>query len=179
VCLAKWWSFTTGHFLGRNGQREDIGNTIVFFNTCEDIIITKSSLDRQVGPSIVAPFVMVIVLGDAGYVDGFIVAKTLVTSGKNQLQIHGYNFPGGTLACCNPVIPTSCNPQPVSATRYPFPQPCQSAAHQGSDQGAYKSVDQGSYESAHQGPGQDSDQGTHGGSSHQLSLDHSRYPLCH
>ena len=50
----------------------------------------------QFGPSVLAPFSKVIVLGDAGYVDGFIVGKTVHTSGPNAsgLQFHGDGYTG-------------------------------------------------------------------------------------
>jgi hypothetical protein len=79
-----------------DGQGEDNGKTLVIFNTYDDITITQSITGRQFGPSIIAPFSKVIVLGDAGYVDGSVIAKTVITSGPNQsaLQFHGDCYTG-------------------------------------------------------------------------------------
>ena len=77
------------------GQGENNGKTLVIFNTHEDVTLT-SIHGRQFGPSVLAPFSKVIVLGDAGYVDGFIVGKTVHTSGPNAsgLQFHGDGYTG-------------------------------------------------------------------------------------
>ena len=77
------------------GQGENNGKTLVIFNTSEDVTLTSAS-GRQFGPSVLAPFSKVIVLGDAGYVDGFIVGKTVHTSGPNAsgLQFHGDGYTG-------------------------------------------------------------------------------------
>jgi hypothetical protein len=78
------------------GQGEDNGNTVVIFNTSQDVFITKTSDGRQFGPSIIAPFAKVSVSGEAGYVDGFVVAKTFETTGGSQgsLQLHGDTYSG-------------------------------------------------------------------------------------
>ena len=77
------------------GQGENNGKTLVVFNTHEDVTLTSAN-GRQFGPSVLAPFSKVIVLGDAGYVDGFIVGKTVHTSGPNAsgLQFHGDGYTG-------------------------------------------------------------------------------------
>lgn len=78
------------------GQGEDNGKTLVIFNTPEGVTLTKTNDSRQFGPSVIAPFSKVTILGDAGYVDGLIVGKTVVTSGSNQsqLQLHGDTYMG-------------------------------------------------------------------------------------
>ena len=71
-----------------NGQEADNGNTLAIFNTAETIEITKDpQYGRKFGPSIIAPFAHVIVNGNAGYVDGFIVAKSFETKDNNPSQL--------------------------------------------------------------------------------------------
>lgn len=91
------------------GQGEDNGRTIVFFDTTDQVTLTKTSDSRQFGPTIIAPFSHVEVVGDAGYVDGLIVARSLSTTGGNagQLQLHG-DYYKGYLPCINPPpVPTA------------------------------------------------------------------------
>ena len=79
-----------------SGQGEDNGKTLMIFNTSSDITLTKTSDGRQFGPSVLAPFSKVTLLGDAGYVDGFIVAREFTDSGGNRgsLQLHGDGYAG-------------------------------------------------------------------------------------
>jgi hypothetical protein len=103
VVLTKGGTYNLYDF--RNGgQGEDNGNTIVIFNTSDDVILTKTHDGRQFGPSVIAPFSKVIVLGNAGFVDGTIVGKQVVTSGGNQgqLQLHGDNYNGPFVCGVNP-----------------------------------------------------------------------------
>jgi len=79
------------------GQGEDNGNTLVVFNTSDDICLTKTNDGRQFGPSILAPFSKV-TLVDAGFVDGIVIAKefTTVSGGRmgSELQLHGDAYKG-------------------------------------------------------------------------------------
>ena len=109
------------------GQGEDNGKTIVFFDTTDKVILKKTNDGRQFGPTVIAPFSVVQVHGNAGFVDGLIVAKRLVTQGGNpsQLQLHGDYFRGTDLPCRNPppaeITPTSGpTAEPTSA---PTPDP--------------------------------------------------------
>jgi hypothetical protein len=78
------------------GQGKENGKTLVIFNTSDEVTLTRTYDSRQFGPSVIAPFSKVNILGDAGYVDGLIVGKTVDTSGSNQgqLQLHGDTYAG-------------------------------------------------------------------------------------
>ena len=69
------------HFLDQDAQGEDNGNTLVVFNTSDEICLTKTSSGRQFGPSVLAPFSKVVLRNEAGYIDGNIVAKKFSTVG--------------------------------------------------------------------------------------------------
>lgn len=96
VVLTKGGTYNTYNF--RNGgQGEDNGKTLVIFNTNEKVTLTKTPDGRQFGPSVIAPFSTVDLSGNAGFVDGFIVAKSFVSSGggkATQLQMHGDTYKG-------------------------------------------------------------------------------------
>ena len=86
------------HFLDQDAQGEDNGNTLVVFNTSDEICLTKTSSGRQFGPSVLAPFSKVVLRNEAGYIDGNIVAKKFSTVGGNfgdGLQLHGDAYDGG------------------------------------------------------------------------------------
>jgi hypothetical protein len=78
------------------GDPENNGKTLVVFNTRDPITITSSDLGRQFGPSILAPFSDVTLLGKAGYIDGCVIAKSFRTAGDDagQLQLHGDCYRG-------------------------------------------------------------------------------------
>jgi len=80
------------------GQGYDKGNTLVVFNTDDDLCFTKSHDGRQFGPSILAPFSKVTVKNNAGFVDGIVIAKEFTTvadgSTGGQLQLHGDTYDG-------------------------------------------------------------------------------------
>jgi hypothetical protein len=93
--LTKGGTYNTYDFRP-GGQGEDNGNTVVIFDTSEDVYLTKTSDGRQFGPTVIAPFATVYVYGEAGYVDGLIVARKFVTTGDQQgaLQLHGDTYYG-------------------------------------------------------------------------------------
>ena len=78
------------------GLADDLGLTLLIFNTSADVILTKTSDGRQFGPSVLAPFSKVSVMGDAGFVDGFIVAREYADGGGNQgsLALRGNAYTG-------------------------------------------------------------------------------------
>lgn len=98
VVMETGGSFDTFDF--RNGgQGEDNGNTLVIFNTDQDVTL-QSVAGRQFGPSVLAPFSKVIIPGDIGFVDGFVVAKTFesVGSASTSVQLHGDTY-NGPITC--------------------------------------------------------------------------------
>lgn len=74
-------------------QGYDKGASLMVFNTDDDITLTKTNDGRQFGPTILAPFSKVTLLGDAGFIDGCVVAKSFDSNG-NGLQMHGDCFKG-------------------------------------------------------------------------------------
>lgn len=83
-------------------QGEDNGHHLVVFRGTGTVILVgtgnthKQVAGRQFGPSVLAPFSTVIVDGSTGFVDGFIIAKTLSYSGTQarQVQLHGQCYRG-------------------------------------------------------------------------------------
>jgi hypothetical protein len=75
------------------GQGEDNGISLMVFNTKEDIFLDKTSDGRQFGPNVLAPFSTVTLGGNAGYVDGLVIAKKFAPVwdkwGSNQMQNGG------------------------------------------------------------------------------------------
>jgi len=82
-------------------------NTLVVFNTNEKIIIDSVRGGHvPFSASILAPFSEVEVKFGAGYIDGFLVAKSLTMDQRGgSLQIHAHCFSGPDLSC---VGPTNC-----------------------------------------------------------------------
>jgi len=79
------------------GQSYDNGNTLVVFNTTDDICFKKTSDGRQFGPSVLAPFSKV-TLTRAGFIDGTVIAREFTTVDGSykgtELQLHGSNYNG-------------------------------------------------------------------------------------
>ena len=101
VVMTKGGTYNMYDFRRQGWQGEDNGKTLVVFNTQDDVAVTKTRDGRQFGPSILAPFSRVTVKGEAGYVDGSIIAKSLGGNpGRNagSLQLHG-DFFKGKLEC--------------------------------------------------------------------------------
>jgi hypothetical protein len=98
------------------GGQPTIGqDVLVVFNTADEICITKTTDGRQFGPTILAPFSHVELLGQAGYIDGTVIAKSFSTCGTNptSLQMHGKMY-SGTIEC-PPAGSTAAVPAPVPA----------------------------------------------------------------
>jgi len=91
------------------GQGYDNGNTLVVFNTTDDICLTKTTDGRQFGPSVLAPFSKV-TLTHAGFIDGTVIAKEFTTvDGQylgTELQLHGSNY-NGPIECIEAPLPSS------------------------------------------------------------------------
>jgi len=93
----------------KGGQGYDRGNTLVVFNTDDDLCFKKTHDGRQFGPSILAPFSKVTV-NNAGFVDGIVIAKEFTTvKGTNkggELQLHGDTY-DGSIECIEAPAPSS------------------------------------------------------------------------
>ena len=122
--VTKGGTYDMCDFLDQNAQGYDNGNTLVIFNTSEDVVITKTDHGRQFGPSIIAPFSKVTVLGDAGFVDGSIYSKSFVTSGRGEgsLQLHGATY-SGPISCVTTVEPPKTNKPTSKPTGSPTDKP--------------------------------------------------------
>jgi len=109
VVLTKGGSYNLYDFRP-GGQGTDEGKTLVIFNTVEDVIL--AGIDgRQFGPSVLAPFSKVTLLGNAGYLDGCLFAKTFVSDDEaaDSLQLHGKCYSGPL--DCGPTVPTATTTQ--------------------------------------------------------------------
>ena len=84
-----------------NGQADDNGNTLVIFNTEDDVTLTETNDGRFFGPSVIAPFSKVYLHSDAGFIDGFVVAKEFETTGPNahSLQVRYHACACNVLQC--------------------------------------------------------------------------------
>jgi len=87
----------------------------VIFNTNEPVTLMGSSNGRQFGPSVLAPFSTVTLLGSAGYVDGFVIARAFLTAGANAgaLQLHGNGYSGPIICAPGNSSSTSASDTPV------------------------------------------------------------------
>jgi hypothetical protein len=95
VVMTTGGTFNTYSF-NNGGQGSDNGNTLVIFNTTADIILDKTTDGRQFGPSVIAPFSKVTLKGQAGFVDGLVVAREFTDDNENagSLQMHGNGYKG-------------------------------------------------------------------------------------
>mmetsp|Transcript_110055 Transcript_110055/g.173932 ORF Transcript_110055/g.173932 Transcript_110055/m.173932 type:complete len:413 (+) Transcript_110055:41-1279(+) len=122
-----------GQLPGREeAQPEDNGNTIVILTTSTPVVIGKTALGRQFGPTILAPFADVTLLGEAGYIDGCVIAKSFTTSdgfgefaipgSQSQLQMHGMCYkgplwiPSTTVSSTSPATTTMITATPAITT---------------------------------------------------------------
>lgn len=95
VVMNEGGEYNTYHFRFL-GTGEDHGQTLVIFNTTEDIVLDSTQDGRQFGPSVLAPFSKVTLKDSAGYLDGYVIAREFNTTGKQagQLQMHGNAYNG-------------------------------------------------------------------------------------
>jgi len=93
------------------GQGYDNGNTLVVFNTTDDICLTKTRDGRQFGPSVLAPFSKV-TLTHAGFIDGTVIAREFTTVDGSykgtELQLHGITY-NGPIECIETSSPVSAD----------------------------------------------------------------------
>jgi hypothetical protein len=80
-------------------QDEDNGQTLVVFNTSEDVIFESTPDNRKWGPSVIAPFSKVIIADKNDFNDGYVVAKSFVSS-KTSQQLHGDPYDGPVKCNC-------------------------------------------------------------------------------
>lgn len=112
-------------------QSEDNGKTLVVFVGAGTIGITKDSRGRQFGPSILAPFARVMVGGSVGYVDGFVVARSVGASGQGggSVQMHGDGYAGPLTCSANggstPLPGAGC----ANTCKYPSDGECDGDSH--------------------------------------------------
>jgi len=79
------------------GQGEDNGKSLAIFTSSEPVILKGTSSGRKFGPSVLAPFAQVTLKGDAGFIDGFLIAKSIGGNAGNNagsLQMHGDSYKG-------------------------------------------------------------------------------------
>jgi choice-of-anchor A domain-containing protein len=84
-----------------NGGQPGTGaEYLVVVKSSDPICFTKTNDGRQFGPTVLAPFSKVTLMGDAGYIDGTVIAKSFTTAGGNagSLQLHG-KFYSGSITC--------------------------------------------------------------------------------
>ena len=73
---------------GSNLQSDQMGpKGLLVFTGTGTVCLTKTYSGRQFGPSVLAPFARVVVLGDVGYVDGFIVARSYYSGDQKASQV--------------------------------------------------------------------------------------------
>jgi hypothetical protein len=115
-----------GQLPGREeANPEDNGNTLVVLDTSTPVYIGKTVLGRQFGPTILAPFAHVVLLGEAGYIDGCVIAKSFTTrDGRDtifddsQLQMHGDCYRG---PLCPPGVSTMTTTTTLTAAATTIP----------------------------------------------------------
>ena len=97
---------------------EDNGRTLLVFTGEGTICLTSDDLGRQFGPSVLAPFARVLIDGSVGFIDGFVVARSVGSVGQfgESVQLHNDGYKGEMQ--CRPDPPPS-PPKPPP----PFPPP--------------------------------------------------------
>ena len=89
---------------------EDNGRTLVVFRGKGTVVLTQTADGRQYGPSVLAPFAEVVIHGSLGYIDGFLVARSVRSIGQNggSVQLHGDGYRGSlncVVHCASPPAP--------------------------------------------------------------------------
>ena len=121
-------------------QAYDLGRTLVVFKGAGTVRLTSTpgssqqpwgtpTADQQGqftgfqwGPSIIAPFAHVIVGDDAGFSDGYIVARSLQADSPN-LQLHGELFTGANVCAAPSMLTPSSSSCLASCMSLPTPPP--------------------------------------------------------
>lgn len=82
------------------------------FYTRETVTLGASSDGRPFRASVLAPFAEVVVEDNAGYIDGFVVArKFTMNAGGGSVELHGRCFDGDlTGITCGPKVCAAVNP---------------------------------------------------------------------
>lgn len=80
-------------FNNPEAQAENNGADMVVFTGKGTVCLTRTANGRAFGPSVLAPFARVIVVGQVGFVDGLIVARSLHQP-DSQVQLHGDVYTG-------------------------------------------------------------------------------------
>jgi hypothetical protein len=111
---------------GQPGYAQARGyNTLIVFNTVSQVILGPTHDGRQLFASILAPFSHVRVESNVGFIDGFVIARTLDMDRRGSaVQIHGHCFAHG-LACgvlsqCQASAPPTSSCLDIFATRKCF-----------------------------------------------------------
>jgi hypothetical protein len=73
-------------------QDYDRGKTLVIFNTSDDVRLAFGN-NRKFGPSVIAPYSQVTIDDNNAFNDGYIVAKSFVSTQTYQ-QLHGDPYKG-------------------------------------------------------------------------------------
>ena len=134
-------SYHMHQFLDPTSQAYDQGRTLVVFQGCGTVRLTSvpgsvqaaydvvgdrqgTFVGFQWGPSVLAPCAHVIVDDNAGFVDGYLVSRSLSANSAN-LQLHGTNFAGAGSCVSQPRPPPSppppLPPAPIAGFRPPPP----------------------------------------------------------
>jgi len=99
--------FPKGNAHGRSGY-----NTLVVFNTVDEVTLQASPDGRQMFASILAPFSRLVIDRSVGFVDGVIVAKELFMDSKaGSVQLHGRAYSGTMMCSASPSLcsgPAQC-----------------------------------------------------------------------
>eukprot|EP00538_Stauroneis_constricta_P000173 CAMPEP_0119570160 /NCGR_PEP_ID=MMETSP1352-20130426/43474_1 /TAXON_ID=265584 /ORGANISM="Stauroneis constricta, Strain CCMP1120" /LENGTH=1012 /DNA_ID=CAMNT_0007619825 /DNA_START=289 /DNA_END=3323 /DNA_ORIENTATION=- len=89
-------------FFTQPPQDQDKGQTVIFFNTEDDITLTKCpGNNRKWGAVVIAPKANVYYDGSMDFVDGMVVAKNFRIQGTStQSQLHGEHYRGNPALKC-------------------------------------------------------------------------------
>lgn len=106
---------------GRTVQGENQGRTLVVFtNTGTVTLQATSGGGRQFGPSVLAPFASVVLDGGAnggiGFVDGFVISRSLGSVDGYPVQLHGDAYIGPLVCVPSPACDPPAAPPPPART---------------------------------------------------------------
>ena len=117
-------------FAGPDAQAEDGYKYLVVVRaSVSSICFSKRQNGRSFAPNVLAPFSEVTLMGEAGFIDGTVIAKSFKTAGSNaeSLQMHG-DFYTGPISCpgdvqVESIQRTSASISGSTSTPNPTPQP--------------------------------------------------------